>query len=117
MLDPAVVLGVMPVVPPGSDPLNGHSVVHQDQEQARQLGRELQRVDLKTGDGAEIVQRAREAQYDLIILPLPAESPSDPLGHLDERWRYVMRHAHCRVLLAAAPVIPTEVVDTTPSQP
>src|SRR5207248_8652747 len=39
MLDPEVALGIVPVVPPGSDPLNGHSVVHQDQERARQLGR------------------------------------------------------------------------------
>src|SRR5689334_22810596 len=36
MLDPQVALGLLPVVPPGSDPLNGHSVVQQDRERARQ---------------------------------------------------------------------------------
>ncbi len=115
MLDPEVVLGIVPLVPPGSDPLNGHGIVHQDEERARQLGRDLKVIQLKTGTGQEIVERARTDQYDLIILPLPAETPSDPLGSLDERARYVVRRAHCRVFLAAAPGIPQEVVDNTPS--
>jgi amino acid transporter/nucleotide-binding universal stress UspA family protein len=116
MLDPQVLLALIPIVPPGQEPLNGHSVVHLDEERARQLGRELKVIPLQTGDGAEIVRIAGEGQYDLIILPLPAESPSDPIGALDARSRYVLRHAHCRVLLAATPVIPQEVVDTTPSR-
>jgi amino acid transporter/nucleotide-binding universal stress UspA family protein len=117
MLDPEVVLALAPVVPPGSEPLNGHGTIHQDEERARQLGRDLVILPLKTGDGPEIVARAREGEYDLIILPLSQESPADPLGSLDEQSRYIVRHAHCRVLLAAPPVIPTEVVDTTPSGP
>jgi amino acid transporter/nucleotide-binding universal stress UspA family protein len=117
MLDPEVVLGIVPVVPPGSDPLNGHSVVHQDQERARQLGRALSVLDLKSADGPEIVRRAREDQYDLIILPVPGESAADSVLPLDPRTRHVISHAHCRVFLATAPVIPQEVVDTTPSGP
>jgi amino acid transporter/nucleotide-binding universal stress UspA family protein len=115
MLDPQVGLTILPVVPPGSDPLNGHGVVHQDEERARQLGRQLQVLELPAVDGLTVVSKAREDQYDLIILPLPAETPNDPLGHLDERSRYVVRHAHCRVLLASTPGIPQEVVDKTPS--
>jgi amino acid transporter/nucleotide-binding universal stress UspA family protein len=115
MLDPQVVLGLVPVVPPGSDPLDGHSVVQSDEQRARQLDRELNVLQLQTGDGPEIVRLAREEQYDLIILPLPAESPSDPLGQLDARTRYVVQHAHCRVCLATTPGIPQEVVDNTPS--
>jgi hypothetical protein len=115
MLDAEVVLGLAPLVAPGSDPLNGHGVVHQDEERARQLDRPLLVHTLKTGDGPEIVELARAEQYDLIVLPLPAESPSDPLGHLDERGKYIVRHAHCRVFLATTPVIPQEVVDHTPS--
>ena len=115
MLDPQVVLAIAPVVPPGSEPLNGHGVVHQDEERARQLGRELVILPLKVADGPEIVARAKEGEYDLIILPLSQESPADPFGALDDRSRYIVRHAHCRVLLAAPPVIPTEVLDTTPS--
>jgi nucleotide-binding universal stress UspA family protein len=117
MLDPQVGLGIVPVVPPGSDPLNGHSVVHQDEERARQLGRPLQVVQLPEADGPAIVSRARADQYDLIILPLGAETPRDPLGTLDERARYILWHAHCRVLLASTPGIPQEVVDQTPSVP
>ena len=63
----------------------------------------------------EIIELARISQYDLIVLPLPAESPGNPLGHLDARMTYIVQHAHCRVFLATTPVIPTEVVDTTPS--
>jgi amino acid transporter/nucleotide-binding universal stress UspA family protein len=116
MLDPQVVLGVVPVVPPGSEPLNGHGVVHQDEERARHLGRELQVISLPVPDGRAIVDRASKDQYDLIILPLSDESPGNPLGTLDERAAYIVRNAHCRVFLAAHPVIPQEVVDKTPSQ-
>jgi amino acid transporter/nucleotide-binding universal stress UspA family protein len=117
MLDPQVGLAILPVVPPGSDPLNGHGVVHQDEERARQLGRPLHVMHMDKADGPTVVTRAREDQYDLIVLPLPPESPGDPLGQLDERSRYIARYAHCRVLLATTPTIPTEVVDTTPSVP
>ena len=115
MLDPEVVLGIVPMVPPGVEPLNGHSVVHQDEERAEQIGRPLQMIQLAEPSGPAIVERARKDQYDLIIVPLSAEAPADPLGTLDERSDYIIRHAHCRVFLAAVPVIPTEVVDQTPS--
>ncbi len=114
MLDPQVLLALAPVVPPGSEPLNGHGIVHQDEERARQLGRELAVIPLKVGDGPEIVDRAKAGEYDLIVLPVSPESPGDPLATLDDRSRYIVRHAHCRVLLAPPPIIPTEVVDTTP---
>jgi len=115
MLDQQVALGIVPVVPSGSAPLNGHGVVHQDEDRARQLGRELQVVSLPEPDGRAIVEWASKEQYDLIILPLSDESPNNPLGTLDERARYIVRNAHCRVFLAAHPVIPQEVVDKTPS--
>jgi amino acid transporter len=115
MLADEVVLGLAPVVPAGSDPLNGHSIVHQDEERARQLDRPLRVHSLPASDGPGIVELARTELYDLIILPLPADSPSDPLGHLDARGQYIVRHAHCRVMLVTAPVIPLEVVDRTPS--
>jgi hypothetical protein len=116
MLDPEVLLGLAPVVPPGSDPLNGHGIVHQDEERARQLSRPLETLALKVGDGPEIVRIAREEQYDLIVLPLPSESPANPLAQVDARTQYIVQHAHCRVFLATTPGIPQEVVDTTPSQ-
>ncbi|HTU88504.1 MAG TPA: amino acid permease [Gemmataceae bacterium] len=115
MLDPQVVLGVVPVAPLGSEPANGHGVVHHDRERARQLGRELQVVSLPAADGPAIVEHASKEQFDLIILPLSDESPNNPLGTLDERARYIVQNAHCRVFLAAHPVIPQEVVDKRPS--
>src|SRR5579875_846511 len=116
MLDQQVALGIVPVVPAGSAPLNGQGVVHQDEYRARQLGRELQVVSLPEPDGRAIVEWASKEQYDLIILPLSDESPNNPLGTLDDRARYIVRNAHCRVFLAAHPVIPQEVVDKTPSR-
>ncbi|OAI50234.1 hypothetical protein AYO44_17980 [Planctomycetaceae bacterium SCGC AG-212-F19] len=41
MLDPAVSLAVVPLVPPGAEPHNGHHMIQQDQERAKHLGREL----------------------------------------------------------------------------
>jgi amino acid transporter/nucleotide-binding universal stress UspA family protein len=113
MLDPLVVLGIVPVVPPGSEPLNGHGIVHQDEERAHQLGRDLQVIELPIPSGPAIVERASKDQYDLIILPLSDETPNNPLGTLDERTNYIIRNAHCRIFLAAHPVIPQEVVDKT----
>jgi nucleotide-binding universal stress UspA family protein len=111
MLDPQVLLAVVPVVSLGPEPLNGHSLVKQDEERARHLGRELQLLELKGEAGAEIVRQAREGQYDLIILPLPTEQSSGTGAPLDARSTYILRHAHCRVFLAAVPEIPQEVID------
>jgi hypothetical protein len=72
-------------------------------------------VDLPKADGPAIVERLRQDQYDLVILPLPEDLPSNLNGALDDRARYILKNAHCRVFLAAAPGIPQEVVDTTPS--
>jgi len=115
MLDPKVNLTLLPVVPAGAEPMNGHSIIHQDQERAEQLDRQLQLLELDKADGPTIVNKAREEQYDLIILPLPEGSPINLLGQLDERSRHIISHAHCRVLLATTPTIPQEVVDFTPS--
>jgi hypothetical protein len=115
MLDPQVALGVV-VLPNGDGPPD-LTPVQQDQERAAKLDRQLSVLRLEKGDGPEIVAQALAGQYDAIILPLPQESRSDPLGHLDARGRYIVEHAHCRVLLVSTPAIPQEVVDTRPPQP
>jgi amino acid transporter/nucleotide-binding universal stress UspA family protein len=116
MLDPMVALGLVSLVPPGVEPLNGHGLVQQDKERARNLGRELQ-VYTPDGDAAAaIVRLARENQYDLVILPLPEEQSGAAAALVDRRNAYVQRNAHCRVFLAAPPVIPPEVMDTTQGQ-
>jgi amino acid transporter len=109
MLDPDVALGLFPMLPAGSEPLNGPAVVQLDQERARHLGRELEEVapaadaDL----GAELVRLAREGKYDLLILAAVSEPTSGMKHHLD--INYVVRHAHCRVFLASPPAIPQDV--------
>lgn len=117
MLDPKVALAILPLtrldVVSGVD---GHGLLQQDAVRAGQLGRELEIARLQRGDGPEIVQLARERQFDLIILPLSAETPATAFAQLDNRTQYILTHAHCRVLLATPPAIPQEVVDTTPSQ-
>jgi hypothetical protein len=109
MLDPEVVLALVPVVKEGTEPLNGHGLIHQDEERARQLGRELQ-VSAVNGDwGPEIVRLAHEGQFDLVIVALPADRPPGS-GQRWEAWTdYILDHAHCKVLLAAQPTIPQEV--------
>ena len=89
--------------------------MHQDEERARSLGRPLSKIELPRPDGPALVERARRDQYDLIIVPLPEESSANPVAVLSERTTYILRHAHCRVFLAAHPIIPQEVVDSTPS--
>ena len=115
LLDPEVALGVLQVSQDGADQVSGAVTIHDDQERARKLGRGLTVLDLPKSDGPTIIERLRQDQYDLIILPLPEESPTNLTGALGERERYILRYAHCRVFLAAAPGIPQEVVDTTPS--
>ncbi len=115
MLDPLVVLGVLPVALDGVEAQGGNSVILQDEERARKLGRGLTVLNMVKTDGPAVVEKLRQDQYDLVILPLSDESTSSLAGAIDERAKYIVRHAHCRVFLASAPGIPQEVVDTTPS--
>jgi hypothetical protein len=112
MLDPQVRLSLLAVVPPGQDPLNGHSVLTQDQQRAEQLDRQLEVMQLSNPDGPTIVDKAQQDQVDLIIIPLHPEANTNVLQRIDDRTRYILSRAHCRVMLAASPLIPHEVVDT-----
>jgi amino acid transporter/nucleotide-binding universal stress UspA family protein len=112
MLDPQVALAVAPVAPAGEAPAGAPNLLPHDQEQAKQLGRTVSVLSLAQDTGEEIVRVAKEGQYDLIVLGLPAEPLPGQNGRLDARAQFVMDRAHCRVFLAAAPLIPSEVVDT-----
>jgi amino acid transporter len=114
MLDPDVSLGLVPLIPAGQEPHDGFPLVQQDRDRATQLGRLVKLFESPEQSGAEIVRLAREGEYDLIILALPQDRPAGADSMLDDRSDYVLRHAHCRVFLAATPVIPHEVVDTGP---
>ncbi len=114
MLDAKVDLALVPVPEAGEEAVNGQGVLNLDEERARQLGRTLTIIRLDIPDGPGIVAKAREGLYDLIILPMSPELPSDSTKGLDERTRYILRHAHSRVMLAAAQTIPQEIVDLRP---
>ena len=114
MLDPNVALGVLPLGP-GTTPSNGLAVVNQDLDRAKQLGREVHLESAGDGSGAATVKLAQEGHFDLIIVALSSEANHGPSTLMDERIQYILKHAHCRVFLAAAPAIPQEVVDTSPS--
>jgi nucleotide-binding universal stress UspA family protein len=115
MLDPQVVLAIVPLVSAGSDSPLANSFLQQDQERAHHLGRPLSLLAINGEPGPEIVRLAREGQYDLIILGLPGEPPPGEKSRVDAQANYLLEHAHCRVFLAASPIIPNEVLDTRPS--
>jgi amino acid transporter/nucleotide-binding universal stress UspA family protein len=110
MLDPQVALALLPVVPVGTEPHNGHGTIHQDRERSEKLGRAISVIEAADQSGDEIVKLAQERQFDLIIVPMPAEPPAGQSSRLEARALYVLDHAHCRVFLAASPVIPQEPV-------
>ena len=58
---------------------------------------------------SEVVRLAQEGPFGLIIVPVPAEPPAGQASRLDARALYVLDHAHCKVFLAASPLIPQEV--------
>jgi hypothetical protein len=115
MLDPQVVLTLVHTqggsANEATSVVNGNGVLFQDQERAKQLGRELD-VRSLPGDpkelGARIIALAQEGKYDLIILSLSSDVPAGPDRQTDGPTNYVLRHAPCRVFLAAPPVIPQE---------
>src|SRR5258708_2598447 len=106
MLDPQVMLSIAPIVAPGQEPLNGHNLVHQDQERAKHLGRSMTVIQLAKDTGEEIVRQAREGQFDLIILPLSLDAGTGIGATFDDRNKYVLQHAHCRLFVATPPLIP-----------
>ena len=108
MLDPNVVLGLIPVGPAAAA-TNGQGAVRQDQERAEKLGREVDMLSANGEPGAAVVKAARDGEYDLIVVPVTGErSVGGPWG--PDGWAaYVLGHAHCKVFLAAPPVVPREV--------
>lgn len=105
MLDPGVTLGLtVPKAPTSS--ASGSFFKFQDQ--ARQVGREVQVYPIEEDWGPEIIRLAKEGEFDFVILPL-----SDDLFGIDEQvsWkRFVLRNAHCRVALASTPRVPEVAV-------
>jgi nucleotide-binding universal stress UspA family protein len=114
MLDPQVVLTLVSVVPPGSDPYNGPSVVHHDEERARHLARELKVLNAPANDPALwILNLVREGQYDLLILGVKTDQSADSKPVLDVHA--LGKAAPCRVFLALPPAMPAEPEEQPPA--
>jgi hypothetical protein len=111
MLDSKVVLDVAAVPPPEDTAPSADGVLQRDQERARTLGREIHVKSLGHKYGPDVVRFARDGHYELIIIPLPPDSPLERGRLCSPEVSYVLTHAHCPVFLAAHPVIPAEVVD------
>lgn len=106
MLDPGVKLDVASIASEKAEARNGVSLVQQDQERAKQLGRELAIHFLRSSDpSAEIVRLVQEGKYGLVVVGLKREAESD---HPPVDGNYILKNALCRVFLTAPPAIPQE---------
>ena len=110
MLDPLVWLTVAPVAP--ADQAEPSSWLEHDLERAGQLHREVEVCALPgKALAAEIVQRARDAACDLVIVG--AGIPQETATPLDVPQ--LLHDAPCRVALISSPSLPEEL-DATPPE-
>jgi nucleotide-binding universal stress UspA family protein len=79
-------------------------ILREDHERARTLGRDITIDTFGPDYAAELVERARENQADLIVLPRSLGLN----GKVDAQSERVLKDAHCLVFLAAPPTIPDE---------
>ena len=111
MLDAKVALDLIAIPPAETSSPQIDSVLDRDRERARSLGREIKVHALDGHFGSELVRLAREGHYELIIVSLSRERPTERGRPWDAETDFVLAHAHCPVFLAAAPLIPAEVAD------
>jgi amino acid transporter len=111
MLDPPVKFDLVALVLPGKEPFDGHGSIQQDRNRAHQLGRDLQVFDAEANAaGPDIVRRAREGKYGVIIVSPVPEEVIDAHKVWEPMTDFVATHAHCPVMLVKMPAIPNEVV-------
>jgi amino acid transporter/nucleotide-binding universal stress UspA family protein len=104
MLDPDVQLVVVPIE-------DEDEVIKQVTEQSEQLRRPIVTMRLKGDAGPELVRVAKEHQHDLIIMGLPHEAVANERLKLEPWADHILQNAHCRVFLASAPNVPTDVAE------
>jgi amino acid transporter len=108
-LDPAVEFKAL--VMPAIDDAPGIDALHAIEDQARQVGRKVGVEPVHRDDGGAIVGQAKEGGFDLIVLPLPDELDRARQIVVPPWIQHVLQNAHCRVLLVANPVLPTDLVE------
>jgi amino acid transporter/nucleotide-binding universal stress UspA family protein len=107
MLDPQVVLTLVPLEAKPVAPVNGNGVLQKNLERARQLGRAVEVRALRESDPqTEILRLARDDHYDLLILGPTSAGTGQEQPALDVQQ--VLRNAPCHVFLASPPAIPLE---------
>jgi amino acid transporter/nucleotide-binding universal stress UspA family protein len=106
MLDPQVVLGLVPIGPAGQSPAATNGFLQHDVERAERLGRKLEVLKPKDQKPeAEIVRLAREGNYDLLVVSSASEpSPTGPTLDVS----YLLHNSPCRLFLSSPPAIPQE---------
>ncbi len=113
MIDPAVELALLPVAPLTEQPETSLNHLLQDQARAQQLHRTVTLLTADSDSGEAIVRLARAGRYEVIVLAVPAEPTQGGKERFDNRAAHLMDHAHCRVVLAVAPRIPHEILDSS----
>ncbi|HYV34218.1 MAG TPA: amino acid permease, partial [Gemmataceae bacterium] len=104
MLDPDVMLAVASLN-------NETELIRHIREQSDQLKRPVITLSLDGDAASALVKLAKDDHYDLIVVGLPQEAAADQLTRLPPWADHVIRNAHCRVFLASAPNVPTNVAD------
>jgi amino acid transporter len=111
MLDPQVMLALVPVTTPDGLPPD-LAQIHQDQQRARRLRREVTVAPVDGDVPAGVVRLAHEGHFDLIVVPLPPDLPARPHVPLDQRSAMILHRSPCPVFLAGTPIIPHEAKGT-----
>jgi amino acid transporter/nucleotide-binding universal stress UspA family protein len=110
MLLPEVDLDFIAVSNDGSRLGNPQETLLRDRQQAEQLGRKVKLLSDIPQNGPEIVQLARDGNYDLIVVPWAEESRSLPAGAHDDWVSYVLSNSSCSVFLASHAALPKQLV-------
>lgn len=108
-LDPAVEFKVL--VMPATNEAPSVDAMHAIDDQARQVGRKVAVEPIHRDDGGAIVHQAKQGGSDLIVLPLPDELDRARQIIVPPWIQHVLQNAHCRVLLVANPVLPTDLAE------
>ncbi len=117
MLDPKVDLDLVVIPDKALTPDESQTVLAGDQRRATQLGRDVHILPINGDVGSQLVRKAREGQYNLIITAMPSRWADDD-GEVTAPWiDFVLEHAHCPVFLAAPPAIPMEVDESDAAAP
>jgi nucleotide-binding universal stress UspA family protein len=106
MLDPQVVLTIVPITPQRRAP-EQCPWVQLNLQRAAQLRRPVELELLETdAPTAEIVALARKNRYDLVVIGMPDEEATGMPPLIDVKA--IVRDAPCRVCLVSSPGIPQE---------